>query len=184
MPRPKDLNSRRASLEREWYKKLTPEELAQRNAKRRSRAASLRQHKKVILAEASGAGNHASANANVTANTASGAGAVSSDGNALVANAAPENGHESMGEVTDMNGAVEVHLASHDHDNVHAQMHVMPDVVPGVDIQQIQEQAHTHIQHHDGISMNVDSMGVGVDNAANVPLDLPIMDEHGNQAEV
>ena len=107
---------------------MTPEELAeQRNAKRRSRAAALRQHKKAVLAEASGEGNHASANAN----TAPGAGAVSSDGNMLVANAAPENGHESMG-VTDMNGAV-VYLASNDHkhEHVHEQMHVMPEVVPG-----------------------------------------------------
>ena len=60
----KDRNSRRASLEREWYKKLTPEELAERNAKRRSRAVALRLHKKAVLAEVSGAGYHASANAN------------------------------------------------------------------------------------------------------------------------
>lgn len=172
----KDRNSRRASLERERYKKLTPEELAQRNAKRRSRAAALRAQKKAMLAaQAAGSGNQASANANTA--SGAGAGAVSSDGNILVSNAAPENGHESMGGV---NGAV--HLAPNDHEHVQEQMHVMPEVVPGADIQQIQDQAH--IQHHDGIGMNVVGMGVGVDNTANVPLDLPIMDEHGNQAEV
>lgn len=122
----KDRNSRRASLEREWYKKLTPEELAERNAKRRSRAVALRLHKKAVLAEASGAGYHASANANAVPV----AGAVSSDGNILVANAAPENGYESMGDVTNINGAV-VHLASNDHEHVHEQMYVMPEVVPG-----------------------------------------------------
>ena len=47
-----------------------------------------------------------------------------------MANAAPENGYESTGGVTNINGAV-VHLASNDHEHVHEQMYVMPEVVPG-----------------------------------------------------
>ena len=62
----------------------------------------LRLHKKAVLAEASGAGYHASANANAVPV----AGAVSSDGNILVADAAPENGYESMGGVTNINGGL------------------------------------------------------------------------------
>ena len=62
----------------------------------------LRLHKKAVLAEASGAGYHASANANAVPV----AGAVSSDGNILVADAAPENRYESMGGVTNINGGL------------------------------------------------------------------------------
>lgn len=51
-PRAKERNLRRASLERERYKKLSANELASRNSKRRSRAASLRAHKKAAVAQA------------------------------------------------------------------------------------------------------------------------------------
>ncbi len=59
----KERNRRRAALERERYKKLSPEELSQRNAKRRARAAALRAKKK---AEAAAAAGVTSPNAGVT----------------------------------------------------------------------------------------------------------------------